>query len=378
MPGGGSYARRLDAYGRIMKTVVTTGLIVMAGVWGSLVIPGCRWHTSAPVGHQTFRGMANASAAVMLDARHLLAAGDEDNVLRLYDLDRPGPPIRSFDWTPHLAITDREHAEVDIEAAAAHGNVVYWIGSHGRNRNGKWRANRHRLFATRIAGATPEAWRPEPLGPSRQDLVAALLRADGFKSTPIAAAIGAVGRPAPALTPSRGGFNIEGLACSPDGETLWIGLRSPLDKGRALLIPLERPAALFTDPPGPMTFGPPVRLDLGGRGIRDMVYDPEGDAYVLLAGPSTGRESDFALYRWSGDAHDPPRTIPLDMLPGAPTALTPEAIVPVAGISNAWLLISDDGRADDQPAPLVPERPGAWVRQESPDAYFRSILHIHK
>ena len=42
---------------------------------------------------------------------------------------------------------------------------------------------------------------------------------------------------------AEGGFNIEGLAATPEGKLL-IGLRNPLPQRRALVVPLENPAEL--------------------------------------------------------------------------------------------------------------------------------------
>ena len=44
-----------------------------------------------------------------------------------------------------------------LSGAAWLGDRIFWIGSHGRNRDGKYRASRHRFFAVRILGeVTPE------------------------------------------------------------------------------------------------------------------------------------------------------------------------------------------------------------------------------
>ena len=64
---------------------------------------------------------------------------------------------------------------------------------------------------------------------------------------------------------AEGGFNIEGLASTPEGALL-IGLRNPLRHGRALLVPLLNPDEVIEG--GRARFGAPVELDLQQRGIR--------------------------------------------------------------------------------------------------------------
>ena len=96
-----------------------------------------------------FRGASDASAAVAISDDTFLVADDENNVLRLYNVTKPGPPISSYDMTSFLDI-DPEHPEADIEGATRVGQRIYWITSHGRNKEGKLRPNRYRFFATDI------------------------------------------------------------------------------------------------------------------------------------------------------------------------------------------------------------------------------------
>ena len=41
----------------------------------------------------TFNGACDASAAVALDANTFVVADDEDNILRIYSLEKPGMPV---------------------------------------------------------------------------------------------------------------------------------------------------------------------------------------------------------------------------------------------------------------------------------------------
>ncbi|MHC4323270.1 MAG: DUF3616 domain-containing protein, partial [Planctomycetota bacterium] len=96
-----------------------------------------------------FRGTSDASAAVAVSEDMFVAADDENNILRIYETSGAGQPVDSFDMTSFLGI-EPDHPEADIEAAAMIGRRIYWITSHGRNKEGKLRPNRYRFFATDV------------------------------------------------------------------------------------------------------------------------------------------------------------------------------------------------------------------------------------
>src|SRR5262249_15274180 len=154
-------------------------------------------------------------------------ACDEDNVLRVYRRDQGGPPVQQFDFNAFLEVEGKS-LEVDLEAAARMGDRIYWIGSHGRNRNGKERLNRGRLFARDIA-EHDQTVSLTPAGKPFKGLLPALIDDHRFASFHFARAA----RRAPK---EPGALNIEGLTATADGHLL-IGFRSPIPKGQALLVP---------------------------------------------------------------------------------------------------------------------------------------------
>src|SRR5262245_18925566 len=91
-----------------------------------------------------------SGAALLPNGRHFVAATDEDNVLRVYELEHPGPPVMSVGVTSFLEPKDPK-VEADIEGVARLGDRFYWIGSHGLNKSGKEKEMRRRLFATTVA-----------------------------------------------------------------------------------------------------------------------------------------------------------------------------------------------------------------------------------
>lgn len=302
-----------------------------------------------------YHGACDGSAGCAVDAAHFFAANDENQVIHLYRNDNsPGQPLAAIDFSD--ALDAGPGAECDLEGAAAIGDVVYWIGSHGRDGDGVWRPARHRFFATILSGAGAEArltWRGRYYARLLEDLCdPACWRTRDEKRTrktieAIAAAAG-LGEPRRRkLAPKRKGFNIEGLAATPDGALL-IGLRNPVLKGRAIVVPLENPSALVSESVSQSVskggararFGPPARLDLDGRGVRSLSYLPAIGAYAVIAGPAGGEDGPYHLYRWSGAAEAPP-TIEdaLDEFDG----FAPEALI-TYGDSDRVQILGDGGR----------------------------------
>jgi hypothetical protein len=256
---------------------------------------------------------------VALDASHFVVANDEHNTLQVYRQGQPAP-VASLNLASFLATAADE--ESDIEGAAAIGTRIYWITSHGRNSKGKARQGRQRFFATEVVpGQLPTV---RPVGWAYADLLRDMLATDTLKPYRLDAAA--------RLAPEADGLNIEGLAATADGKLL-IGLRSPLQQQRALLIPLDNPDEVIAG--GPARFGAPIELDLGGRGIRSI--ERFGSSYLIVGGPTADHGS-FKLFRWSGRIGDRPRLVTGSDFKD----LRPEALFALPDSDRAQLL-SDDG-----------------------------------
>ena len=295
----------------------------------------------------SYSGMCDASGAVAVGTNLFLVANDEDNSLRLYRRDAPGGPVKSFNLDSFLELSGKS-PEADLEAVARIGDRIFWIGSHGRNKDGKNRPNRCRFFATDLKVTGGEV-AITPVGRPCKTLLRDLLTDPQFAAFDFAAAA--------TLAPkSAGALNIEGLAATPEGHLL-IGFRNPIPQGQALLIPLLNPEEVIAAKPA--RFGPAIRVDLGGRGIRDIVR--QGESYLIIAGPADSG-SDFQLYRWAGGgaAPEPVRVKHLQ-------DYNPEAIViyPPPGGSEIQIL-SDDGAL---PVAGVPGKSLADPRRQA----FRSF-----
>jgi len=271
-------------------------------------------------------GMCDASAASALGDDRFLVACDEDNTLRIYARGAVVEPLQAFDANGFLRI-DPDKPEADIEGAAAVGNRIYWITSHGRNKEGKLRPNRYRFFATqweRRADRTNLFF----VGSPNVNLLDDLLRDPRLARFNLSQA-------ASRAPKSPGALNIEGLCATRDGTSLLIGFRNPVSGGKSLIVALENPGEAIDG--GRARFGEPMQLDLGGLGIRSLDYWKERDEYLIVAG-DYDESRQFAAYLWSGSAAESPRRLAIDFGP-----LNPEGVVIYPGETNRFQIVSDDG-----------------------------------
>jgi hypothetical protein len=295
-----------------MKSIAATGLVCLLA--GGLQPPADAAQAS------NYSGPCDASAAVALDADHFVVANDERNTLHVYRRGQT-QAVGTLDLSDFLG-TDADE-ESDIEGAAVVGTRVYWITSHGRSASGKARPSRQRFFATDVLPGHPPTLAPvgKPYAGLLRDMEASAALAPHK--------LGEAARRAPE---AEGGLNIEGLAAAPDGALL-IGLRSPLAKQRAVVMPLQNPAEAIAGQAARL--GTPIELDLGQRGIRSIERD--GTGYLIVAGPPAD-DGSFALFRWSGRPGDAAAPLTGIDLKG----LRPEALFAVPGAGGVQLL-SDDG-----------------------------------
>lgn len=277
-------------------------------------------------GPLVFTGMSDASAAVAIGGDRFVAANDEDNILRCYRVGEPGEPVQVFDLN-RLWSTRKKSPEMDLEGAARIGQHTFWIGSHGRNADGEPAPRRHALFALELSG-TSDAMTLCPAGRIYTNLIADLSRDPRYVAFDLAAA-------ATCAPKAPGGLSIEALTETPEGSLL-IGFRNPVPAGRALFVPLLNPLAVVEG--HPPRFGDPLRLDLGGLGLRGA--GRVGTMYYLIASHA-GSGSGSRLFVWQGHS-DAPRLL----TNGTFSGLNPEGICfPELNGRQDMLLLSDDSVA---------------------------------
>lgn len=270
----------------------------------------------------TFRGMCDASGAVVLRGTLFAVADDEDNILRVYDGRRGGDAIDSFDVSAAMDLPAKKRPpELDIEAATRLGDHAFWLTSHGLNSKGKRQDARFRFFAT---SASAQGKGITPVGKPYNALLEDLLSAPQLASYGLAEA---------ALLPPKepGGLNIEGMTARADGRSILIGFRNPLPQGRALVVPLLNPLALVQGARAEL--GSPTLLDLGGLGVRGL--SSWRSRYLIIGGAiSSGAAS--RLFVWDGQG-DKPTPLSVDW-----GDLNPEAFASYPD-SSEILVLSDDG-----------------------------------
>ncbi len=271
---------------------------------------------SGLTGEMVFTGACDASGAVRVSGSLVAVADDEDNLLRVYDTAAPGKATAVVDTGSVMPDERRKPPEMDLEAAARIGDRIYWLASHGRKKSGKRAPSRLRIFATDVVAGENLAF----VGTPYSHLVDDLAAVPGLD----------LGEAAAMSPRDEGGLNIEGLGETATGQLL-LGFRSPVPEGRALILPIENPAAMI-ERGERAVFGAPIRLDLGGRGVRAMERD--GARQYIVGGGTGARMLAAELYVWDGGGAARP-------MAGVRFGdLNPEAL---ALIGRRLLVVSDDG-----------------------------------
>jgi hypothetical protein len=197
----------------------------------------------------------------------------------------------------------------DPEGITSDGKNVYVVGSQsrGRQRGGVG------LVRFRFDAAHRRAEQVETVSDLGSTLAAQVPALNGAK-----------GARKPAL-------NIEGLAWDAKGKRLLLGLRAPLEHGRALVIPV------VMDGNG-LRVAPPIPIDLGGSGIRGIEGDPDRGSYWILAG-GVNNAGTSRLVQWDGSGAS------VHVVTTLPRALKPEGVARVElGGRSRTLILSDSSQ----------------------------------
>jgi pSer/pThr/pTyr-binding forkhead associated (FHA) protein len=147
------------------------------------------------------------------------------------------------------------------------------------------------------------------------------------------------------LQGNAGGINIEGIAWDAIHDRLYLGLRSPVVSGKALVVPIK-----LKDPRGPFTTQnltvpeSPIHLSLNGLGVRDIQYDSRLGVFMIVAGPSgSGGGTDVILYEWNGDTDfSKPESAPREITK-LDSVMKPEGVTRAKIGGHDFIFIVGDG-----------------------------------
>jgi hypothetical protein len=302
------------------------------------------WSSSATARtFEMYRGVADASAAAVIDGNLFIVADDEGNRLCIYDSNKPGSfPIAETNIGQSLNI-DPCQPETDIEGATWFNDKIFWITSHGRNRDGKYWYSRYQFFATTVTKVGQDI-NVAVVG-NYTNLIDDLIAYDLVYNLGLIDAIGVANghidpNAIPELAPKEKGLNIEGLSATADGKSILIGFRNPRPKvdevKKALIIKLNNPEEVVLEGAA-ADFDPPILLDLDGFGIRSIEYSSTLGKYLVVAGSHKSEDEEPLQILYAYDM----TTGVLAELADFPI-LTPEAVFQFPDSSDIQVL-SDDG-----------------------------------
>lgn len=284
---------------------------------------------------QPLTGIFEPSAIQQLpDGRLLVVEDEKEHPFSLVSLSTSGvhtEPLRPS-WLAGLLKLDADFWKLDdLEGLALDraGRVVA-ITSHSRDGDGDEKKSREKLVRFRLTGDTVS----EPQ--LARGLKAALIAAHPLLAR--AAEIRDV--------KNEGGINIEAIEFCPRSGRLWLGLRSPLLDGRAILAAIDNVDALFDHAQAPRIAQPLITLDLDGNGLRGMAWVEALHGYLLIAGPMAREQRHFQLWFWTGQPDAPARRVSVAGLDGFAHA---EGLCPaIIDGRECIVVVSDDGNRKER------------------------------
>lgn len=311
--------------------------------------------TYTPNAGTTF-GSSDTSAAFALDPFYMVVGDDEWNVLRVYPRTG-GAAVSEWDYGLDLPIGNDE---MDFESMTRLGNTLYFMSSLSNKSSGATDPNRAYLIKATVSGTGNTTQFTDVA--NRGDLKTQLVNWDKNDEHGLGANyFGFAASTTAGVAPEQvSGFSIEGMAISPDDQYLWLGFRAPqvntTQRNKALIVPVKLDTLMTaatiapTDTTTTLTFGAPIQLNLGGRGIRSISRATDGSGYLIIAGPagaaSTAVTNDFRLYTWDGNPADAPiaRNTALDPLRNTTGGSFESSVSPSSLAATACVqLLQDDG-----------------------------------
>jgi hypothetical protein len=290
-------------------------------------------------GFRRFSAIYEPSGVIQLDSGRLLIIEDEkEKPFSSLALEKDGTVTEHV--VPGIPAVGQGHSGFkelkldDLEGLARDkSGHVYAISSHERTKSGKIKPGREQLV--RFRAEDNRLYDIKKAGDIKKGLEA--LHPILFQSIRNVQ-----------TTPWGQGLNIEGLAVDPDSGNLLIGLRRPIIGGKAPIAVIENPADVFEKGAEPRFRNELLLLNLDGKGIRGMAYDPVLNGYLIIGGPAGETKGSFLLWFWQGGTAEPKRV----SIDGVPSLKFVEGIASIKDHEGrpAIVLVSDDGIKPDRGA----------------------------
>jgi hypothetical protein len=185
-----------------------------------------------------------------------------------------------------------DFADLDGEGVAYAEPYFYVVGSHGCSRSkGKFRLSSFILARIRVdREGRPSDSAGSPL--SSADFAGAVETT--YRVSDLLKRAGAAAEFYGKDLETANGLNIEGIAA--DGDTIWFGLRAPVDDNGMAFVVGGNAADLFRAGQAPSGASPKtVLVNLAGLGIRDLALLPD-KRLLVVAGAAHGPELPFQLF----------------------------------------------------------------------------------
>ena len=255
------------------------------------------------------QGSCDASAMADVGGGYFYVADDENNILRLYNSQFSGMPLRTVNAEGFANGSE----EYDVEGATVSddGKTIYWITSLANSKKGKEKPYRNRAFTTKINGSGADATLTS--GAYSEKFRDAMIKFGDDNGWNFSASASF----ANSMIPKRiDGFNVEGLTLKTGGNgAAYIAFRAPCvpkkgvtptssNRKYAVMATVENFEQIFSGNGKSSTavqVGAPILFDFGGLGIRSI--ERVGDYYVIIAGLFEGGGTPKA-YLWDGTTNE--------------------------------------------------------------------------
>src|SRR5262249_2772054 len=99
-------------------------------------------------------GSSDASSAIAVGDGYLLVADDAKRNIRLYNAEPSGREVAEVELRQDGT---GGKLELDAEASVRKGDTIWWIGSHGKDKDGKTQAGRQSIEQTTLTGTGADA-----------------------------------------------------------------------------------------------------------------------------------------------------------------------------------------------------------------------------